>query len=398
MDTLHALDGIRVADFTTMLNGSYTTILLSDMGADVIKVEPPDGDPWRIVGGGFMGVNRGKRSIVVDLKKAKAKEVTHRLVASCDIMVENARWGVWHRLGLDYDSVVKIRPDIIYVSVLGHGSAGPYSGWPAYDPLLQCRSGQMVAQGGIGKPPVFHAIAINDLATPMLGAYGAMLALYDRTRTGKGQHVETSLTNASVTLQSGEFIDYPGMERTYSGDTGILGLSATYRHYQGQDDRWFFVLCAKEAHWQGLCRVVHREELLSDPRFETHDKRAENDEELAEILTAAFTYKPAADWVKALRAEEVPVALSQTGTEVLSDPHLLATGAFEEQTHPQHGWVRLLGVVPRFSGMSGVIRRPAPLLGEHTTEVLRELAFTAEQIDELAASRTAYCPEQSVQG
>lgn len=396
MAPLHPLDGIRVADFTTMLNGSYTTILLSDMGADVIKVEPPDGDPWRVVGGGFMTVNRGKRSIVVDLKKAEAREVIHRLVASSDIMAENARWGVWHRLGLDYDSVVKIRPDIIYVSVLGHGSTGPYSGWPAYDPLLQCRSGQMVAQGGIEKPPVFHAIAINDLATPMLGASGAMLALYDRARTGKGQHVETSLTNASVVLQSGNFIQYPGMERTCSGDTGILGLSATYRHYQGQDGRWFFVLCAREPHWQGLCRAIQQEELLSNPRFQTPEKRAENDKGLTKILTAAFADRPAADWVQALRAEEVPVALSQTGTEVLSDPHLLATGAFEEQTHPQHGWVRLLGAVPRYSGMSRVIRRPAPLLGEHTSEVLRELAFTEEQIAELKARRISYCPEQSV--
>jgi len=396
MTPLHALDGIRVADFTTMLNGSYATILLSDMGADIIKVEPPDGDPWRIVGGGFMAVNRGKRSIVVDLKKAEAKEVIHRLVASSDIMAENARWGVWHRLGLDYDSVVKIKPDIIYVSVLGHGSTGPYSGWPAYDPLLQCRSGQMVAQGGIEKPPVFHAIAINDLATPMLGAYGAMLALYERARTGKGQHVETSLTNASVVLQSGNFIQYPGMERNCSGDTGILGLSATYRHYQGQDSRWFFVLCAGEPHWQGLCRAIQREELLSNPRYQTPEKRAENDRELTKVLTAAFADKPAADWVKALRAEEVPVALSQTGTEVLSDPHLLATGAFEEQTHPQHGWVRLLGAMPQFSGMSRVIRRPAPMLGEHTGEVLRELAFTEEQIAELKARRIAYCPEQSV--
>ncbi|MFC1977226.1 CaiB/BaiF CoA transferase family protein [Chloroflexota bacterium] len=393
MAPLHVLDGIRVADFTTMLNGPYTTILLSDMGADVIKVEPPDGDPWRIVGGGFMAVNRGKRSIAVDLKKGEAKEVIHRLIASSDIMVENARWGVWHRLGLDYDSVARIRPDIIYVSVLGHGSTGPYSGWPAYDPLLQCRSGQMVTQGGIGKPPVFHAIALNDLATPMLGAYGAMLALYDRTRTGKGQHVETSLTNASVTVQSGDFIDYPNMKRTYPGDTGILGLSATYRQYQGEDGRWFFVLCAEELQWRSLCRAIQQEELLSDLRFQTPEKRAENDEGLAEILAAAFADKPAADWVQVLRAEEVPVVPSRTGTEVLNDPYLLATGVLEEQTHPEHGWVKLLGVVPRFSGMSGVIRRPAPLLGEHTEEVLRELAFAEEQITELKTRRVTYYPK-----
>lgn len=392
MTPSYALDGIRVADFTTMLNGPYTTILLSDMGADVIKVEPPDGDPWRIVGGGFMAVNRGKRSIALDLKKEEAKEIVHRLVSNSDIMVENARWGVWHRLGLDYDSVVKIKPDIIYISVLGHGSTGPYSNWPAYDPLLQSRSGQMVTQGGINKPPVFHAIALNDLATPMLGAYGAMLALYERNKTGKGQHVETSLTNASVAVQSGDFIDYQGIKRTYPGDTGILGLSATFRHYQGKDRRWFFVICTSELHWQSLCRSIKHEELLSDPRFQTREMRAKNDETLAEILAATFIEKPTADWIRLLQFEGLPAVLSRTGTEMINDPYLLASRILEEQTHPEHGWVKLLGVVPRFSNMSGVIRRPAPLLGEHTDEVLRDLAFTEERVIELKTRRVVYCP------
>ncbi len=383
---MHILDGIRVLDLTTMINGPYTTALLSDMGADVIKIEPPDGDPWRSISGGFMSCNRGKRSVAVDLQKTEAREIVRKLIAVTDIMVENARWGVWHRLGLDYESVVQIKPDIIYVSVLGHGSKGPYSTWPAYDPLLQCRSGQMVGQGGVGKPPVFHAVPINDKACPMLGAYGAMLALLVRVKTGKGQHVETSLTNASVVMQSGDFIDYPGMERKYRGDTDIRGLSATHRHYQAKDGRWLFVLCPNERHWRSLCRAIGLGRLLSDSRFETAEKRDENDESLVEIISAAFQGKSAAEWLELLREADVPAALGQTADEVLRDPHCLETGVFYDEEHPPFGKVRMLGVIPRFSEITGIIRRASPLLGEHTEEVLAEMDYTEEQITVLKAN------------
>jgi formyl-CoA transferase len=274
---MYALDGIRISDTTTMLNGPYATMLLSDMGADVIKIEAPDGDPWRSVGGGFLACNRGKRSIAVDMKKDEGKKIVFDLISMSDLFAENARWGVWHRLGLDYESLVEIKPDIIYLSILGHGSSGPFSTRPAYDPLLQSRSGQMVAQGGFGKPPVFHKIPINDQAGPMLAAYGAMLALLTRARTGKGQHVETSLTNAAVAMQSGDFMDYPGMERRYLGNTDIKGLNATHRLYEAADGRWIFVLCPTEGHWRNLCQAMALENLLSDPRFATQDKRSEND-------------------------------------------------------------------------------------------------------------------------
>ncbi len=385
---MHVLNGIRAMDFTSYLNGAYAAMFLSDMGADVVKIEPPEGDSIRNVSGAFMACNRGKRSLSIDLKKPEAKEIIHKLVAKSDFLVENARWGVWHRAGLDYDSVVKIKSDIVYLSILGHGSTGPDSAMPAYDPLLQCRSGQTVTQGGLGKPPVFLRIAINDMNGPLLGAYGAMLAHLSRLRNGKGQHVETSLANASIVLQSGDFIDYPGMKRKYNGGTDIRGLNATHRLYQCSDGRWLFILCASERQWQDLCRVVGLGSLPSDPRFASPAKRAENDAALVEALSAAFRAKPTAEWIAALRRLQVPVAMGQTLEEVIGDPN--CRNMFNAKVHPQLGRVRTVGVLPRFSEMTGVVRRPSPLLGEHTEEVLSELGYTAGQIAQLKANKIVF--------
>lgn len=390
---MHPLDGITVVDFTTMLNGPYTTMLLSDMGAEVIKIEPPDGDPWRAVGGGFIACNRGKRGICLDLKKEEAKEITYKLVEKSDVVVENARWGVWQRLGLDYESVVKKKPDLIYVSVLGHGSSGPLSATPGYDPLLQTRSGQSVGQGGIGKPPVFHAIALNDMATPMLGAYGAVLGLLVRARTGKGQHVESSLTNASISLQSGDFIDYAGMERKYRGDTGMKGPSATHRLYEAGDKRWICIMCYQNEHWNSLCQVLGQEVLLSDPRFETEEKRQENDNALVEILRGVFQAKSSSEWVGALSKANVPSALGQSYEDVLQDNHCDENDYFAKIQDLEFGPVRLPGVGPQFSNMSGIIRRAVPMLGQHTEEVLTELGYTEENINNLKEKRIAFQAE-----
>jgi len=384
------LEGIRVADFTTFLSGAGITHLLSDMGADVIKIEPPDGDPWRLVAGGFMGTNRGKRAIAIDLKKPEAKEIIHRLIATADLLVENARSGAMERLGLGYESVVKIKPDIIYISDPAHGSKGPLSRFPGFDPIIQSRSGQMMGQGGLEDPPVFHKVAVNDQAAPMLGAFGAALALLVRVRTGKGQYVETSLTNASVALQSGVFIDYEGMERKYPGKKDIKGLCATSRLYQGTDGVWFFVHCADDAQWRKLCQVLGLERLLADTRFATPEKRAEHDAALTEILTESFFTTPGALWVPILQKSGVPAALSQNLEGLLQDPHCLQNSMFLHQDHPQWGPCKILGVVPKFSEMEGIVRRPSPLLGEHTQEVLRELGYTPEQIDEFKTNKVVF--------
>ncbi len=391
---MHPLEGIRVVDLTTMINGPLAAMLLSDMGAEVIKIEPPDGDPWRPMLGGFLAYNRGKRAISLNLKKEAGKEIAHKLIAKADVLVENARWGVWHRLGLDYDSVIKINPDIIYLTVTGHGKSGPFIHMPGYDPLLQSRSGQMVGQGGKNQPPVFHVIAINDVASPMVGAYGVALALLQRLRTGKGQHVVMSLTNASVCLQAMEFMDYPGRKPVDKGGNRIIGINALTRHYQTSDERWLMLYCPKEQHWLELCRSMGLGDLPTDPRFATPVKRAENDNSLSEVLNKAFAEKPAGYWLEVLSKAEVPVSLGQFNEELLEDPHCLENGFFEERDHPLLGWVRHHGITPRFSDMTGIIRRTGPLLGQHTTEVLAELGYSPEEIDQLVEDKVAFLTEE----
>ena len=391
---MHPLEHIRVADFTTMINGPYATMMLSDMGADVIKIEPPYGDSWRGVGGGFLACNRGKRAVSIDLKKPEGRDVVYDIIKSADMVVENARWGVWQKLGLDYESVLKIKPDLIYLSILGHGSAGPFSKLPGYDPVLQTRSGQMVGQGGIGKPPVYHIIAINDQAAPMIGAYGAVLALLSKIRKGKSQRIETSLTHAAIALQAGEFLDYEGIDRKLPGDTGLLGLSAVKRHYQTKDGRWIFIFCNSEDHWQSLLKATGLENLSNDERFKNAGVREKNDHDLVDLLAEVFITQSADHWIDLLNQEKVPVALGQSADEVLKDPHCEETDIFDDQMDPTFGMVRLVGVGPKFSDIKGIIRRPAPLLGEHTEEVLKKLGYGEEKIAALKSEKIIFTHEE----
>ena len=391
----HPLEGLTVLDLTTMINGPYCAKLLSEMGAEVIKIEPPDGDPWRIMGAGFVGVNRGKRSVVIDLKEEEGRKIVYEIVARTDVIVENARWGVWHRLGLDYESVRKTNPDIIYLSISGYGPTGPYSGLPGYDPLMQARSGQMVTQGGLGKAPVFHILPVNDMAAPMLGAFGVALALLSRKRTGKGQSVWTSLVNAGAVMQAHQFLDYEGVDYKDLGDSGLLGLNATHRLYEAKDGRWLLISCAMEDHWRGLCEAIGLENLLTDTRFDTPESRAANDDPLAEILSKRFLERPWKEWLSLLSEANTPVALVQGLLDMLTDPHCLENGVFDEREHPELGMVKQVGLIPRFSGMSGVIRRPAPVYGQHTEEVLSELGYSDRAIAELLANGVAFDTPES---
>lgn len=382
----YALQGIRVADFTTMIAGPFATRLLADLGAEVIKIEPLDGEPWRSLAGNFLVANRGKKDIAVDVRRSKGVAIVHRLVAKSDIFVENARVGVLKKLGLDYESLREIRPDLIYVSILGHGSTGPYATWPAYDPLFQARAGQMSAQGGRGEMPIWHKIAVNDYGAPILAAYGLMLALIHRQRTGEGQHVETSLTNAAIALQSGQFVDYEGMSRNEQGATELRGLGALHRLYETADD-WIFVLCVREEEWPALCGALGREELATTPCFADDEARRQHDAELVAILSEVFAKETTETWLNRLRIAVVPAAPQRTIAQLLNDPHVLQNQVLVDHDHPRYGRVRQSGIIPRFSQTPGRVQRPAPMLGQHDDEVLSELGYSKEEIASLRTEK-----------
>jgi len=383
-----AFEKIRVADFTTMLAGAGVCRELADLGADVIKIEPIDGDSWRMLAGGFMGVNRGKRGIVLDLRQDEAKKIAHKLISTCDMVVENSRPGIMKKLGMDYETVKKIKPDILYISMPAFGSKGPDAERPGYDPLFQAMSGQMLGQGGPGKTPIFHKIQLNDEMGPMLGAFGASLALFNRLRTGQGQLGEPSLWRSAVTIQSGNFIQYKGMKRKYLGKPDIKGLGALDRLYQGIDGNWLYVYCPKEEHWQSLCKVLGLTALTTDTRFATAGARKKHDKELTAILEETFFTTPAATWALLLAMQGVPAAPGQSIVELLqNDAHCKATGVYEFQDHPQWGKVQLQGINAEFSETPGKVLRPGPMLGEHTTEVLLEIGYSKEQIADFIARK-----------
>jgi crotonobetainyl-CoA:carnitine CoA-transferase CaiB-like acyl-CoA transferase len=381
-------ENMRVADLTTMIAGAGVCRELADLGAEVIKIEPFDGDPWRTVSAGFMGVNRGKRSVVIDLGKEEARPIAYKIISTCDIMVENSRPGVMSKLGMDYESIQQFKPDIIYVSCTAFGSRGAHARQPGYDPLFQAMSGQMAGQGGPGNVPIYHRISLNDEMVPMLGAFGAAAAVFHKLRTGRGQHLETSLLNSSIMLQSAQFIDYKGMKRRYVGRPDIKGLSATNRLYQGIDGKSFYIYCATEEHWKSMCSVINMEDLALDPRFVTPALRRKNDTELTLILKEIFSTTPAGMWASMLVSQGVPAGAAQSLDDILRfDAHCKETGVFVQHEHAQFGKVQVQGVVPIFSETPGSVRRLAPLLGEHTREVLLEIGYSNELIGEFLAKK-----------
>ena len=382
---MHALEHIKVVNLGSYIAGSHCGALLGDLGADVVKVETMDGDPLRGLGSGFLAYSRAQRNIAVDLKKEEGIEIVRKLIARSDVLVENFRPGVTERLGVDYEAARKLRPDIVYVSMPGHGSAGPYRDWPGFDPLLQARGGVMAGQGGIGQPPVFLAIAVSDYAGAMLGAYGAVMGLWVRSNSGQGQHIESSLTNAVISVQSGEFLDFSGKTPFNLGGSDLKGLSATCRLYRTADT-WLFVLCLNDSQWLSLCRALGRETLAEDVRFRSAEARKAHEGELASILQDIFTGQPAAHWQRILDDAGVPCSPQVPYADMWKEPHFAANELIVAHEHPTYGRVTEAGVPARFSETPGTNWRPPLILGEYTDEVLAELGYDRERIAALRAA------------
>lgn len=373
------LTGVRVVDFSSYIAGPLCPMMLADLGADVIKVESPDGDAFRALGMGFQGWNRGKRSIAADLRTDEGRDIVRRLVAGADVVVENLRPGALAKLGLDEATLRAIRPDIIYCSVRGHGSTGPRIDRPAFDPLLQARSGAMAAQGGDG-PPVFYTVALSDYTAALLAAFGVCAALHERERTGEGTRVETSLTNAAIAAQSGSFVFCDGRPPEPRGGAGLLGISMALRLWRSADDRWLLADAREPEAWSHFARLlgagVEYEEALA----------ARPDDPRAAGIEQAFAEANRDVWLKQLGRAGVPAMPVLTTPDLLGDEQVAANELLWESPHAQWGEIRQTGVLAKFDRTPGRAQRPGPLLGEHTGEVLAELGYAEAEIAALRSS------------
>lgn len=376
-----------------MTAGPVCTMLLGDLGADVIKVEEPTrGDLARNLGTQFvngesvqfLSQNRNKRSIRLDLKSDAGREVFLRLAKDADVIVENFRPGTVDRLGIGYEAVKALNPKVIYGSVSAFGQTGPYSGWPANDPIVQAVAGLMDMTGEADGRPVRIGAPLPDFGAAAMLAFGISAALLHRERHGVGQRLDTSLLAASLfsTIpRDGEAVrSGRSPERLGSGHPTMV----PYRNYQGSDGAYFFAAAFTEKFWTNLCQALSRPDLLADPRFTDNTARTANREALDDILEQTFVTRPTAEWVKLLSDRDVPCALVQDyHTALTEDPQVRHIGAVIHFNHPLVGDMTNLANPLNLHASPAEVRRPPPVLGQHTEEVLIQYGFDADEISRL---------------
>jgi crotonobetainyl-CoA:carnitine CoA-transferase CaiB-like acyl-CoA transferase len=369
------LAGVRVLDLTSYIAGPVCPMVLSEYGADVIKVESLEGDAFRVFGLGFLGWNRGKRGIALDLKSDEGRSILHELARSADVVVENFRPGVAQRLAADYEMLSALNPNLVYCSIAGWGESGPYVDRPAFDPLLQARSGAQRAQGG-EDDPIFFAVALTDYSAGLLGAYAVTTALYVRGRTGRGQRAVLTLTGATMAIQSGEFIFPAGggdFGHQMVGGKDFLGPSAARRAYKCADG-WLLLTCSDEAHWEALAKAIGRPE-LAYPNAWPAAANADPGGGVGELIASALAPEPVDVWMERLAGRGVPCAPIVTLQGLLDHPQVEANSLAAEHDHPTWGAIRQTGVLVDMSRTLGRAERVAPNLGQHNDEILRELGY-----------------------
>jgi len=387
------LAGVRVLDLGVIIAAPFASTLLANFGADVIKVEPLGGDSFRPYGLGFVGYNQGKRSIVIDLKSAEGLETFRELVRHSDVVCDNYRVGVLERLGIDDAALRAINPRIITVSITAFGSTGAKAADPGFDPLLQALSGLMAAQGGDDEP-VFHQIPVHDTASAMVACFATCAALFARERTGRGQHIETSLASQSVLCQSAELTHYAGRPPAATGSRDCPGVRALARFYPCADG-WLALSCQSPHHVAALRSALGDADPLADAGPDA------NETALLEAPSGALAAQLGDLWKGTARAETcarlatagVPCAPVTTLADMPAHPLHVANGFFESIVHPRLGPLTAARGFAEFSETPGGFRRPAPELGEHTVEVLSEIGLTPERIQQLIKSRAIGAPE-----
>ena len=391
---MRPLDGIRVIDLSRVLAGPYCSLLLADMGAEVIKIEEPgkgdDTRAWPAFAGGestyFMSVNRGKKSLTLDLKAEAGKAVLRRLLAGADVLLENFRPGTLERLGFGYGAVRALNPRVVYASISGFGESGPEASRPGYDLIIQGESGVMDLTGFADGPPVKVGNSIADLAAGTMAAHGVVLALFARERTGQGQKVEIAMLEvmASLLTYQGQAYLTTGVSPKRRGNQHPSIVP--YEVFEAKDG-YLTVGVANNSLWGRFCQALGQPGLQTDPRFDTEAKRVERRETLVPLLAAVFKTAPVAEWLDRLERVGVPAGKIKSVGEALESEHLRARGAIVSVTHPTAGVMRMVAPPIRLHGTPAEVSGPAPLLGEHTDEILSKLlGYSDEAIAGLRAA------------
>ena len=388
----HALSGIRVLDITQVMAGPYCAMLLCDMGADVIKVEPPAGDSTRRMAGarggdspGFNAVNRGKRGIVVDIKHERGPHVVARLASTADVLVENYRPGAMARAGLGYEQLRAVNPRLVYASISGYGQTGPHGGRGGFDLVAQGVSGIMSVTGEPDRPPVKAGVPLTDLGASLFAVAGILAALHDRQRTDAGQHVDTSLVEAGLALSVWEATEYLSSGRVPRPLGSAHRMSAPYQALECADG-YITVGAANDRLFARLSTLLGHPEWVGDPRFEDDTARVANRQALADGIEQVTRTRPRQHWLARLEAEGIPCGPINTYADVLADEQITAREMVVETHHPTLGRLRTLGTPLKLSRTPLATGRPAPLLGQHTTEVLGEAGYSDAEVAELRAA------------
>jgi len=395
------LTGVRIIDLTTVVMGPFATQILADLGADVVKVEPPEGDvlrhiaPMRHHGMGhiFLHHNRSKRSIVLDLKQPAGREALLRLARSGDTLIYNVRPQAMQRLRLAYEDVAAVNPRIIYIGAYGYSETGRYAGQPAYDDLIQGMAAlpSIFADAGADRPR-YVPTAIADRITGLAAVNAVTAALYCRERTGKGQAVEVPMFETLAHMVLGDHM----CGRTFDPPIAPLRyerMLASHRAPYATQDGYVCVLVYNDKHWRSFFKLVGREEMFeSDPRFSSQEARSRNIGDVYAFVAAQMTTRTSAEWLRLLKAADIPVAPLNSVDDVIDDPHLGESGFFVMTEHPTEGRLRLMATPSAWSRTPPGALRAAPRLGEHSVEILHEAGYADAEIEAMIASGVTRTP------
>jgi crotonobetainyl-CoA:carnitine CoA-transferase CaiB-like acyl-CoA transferase len=387
------LSGVRILDLTSVVAGPLATQMLGDMGADVIKIEAPEGDAPRHTGPArspgmaalFMGLNRGKRSLVLDLKIDAAKDALWRLIATADVLVHSMRPQKIEKLGFEHQTVCAKNSRLVYAALHGYRDGGPYSGQPAYDDVIQGQSGIAALMAQVAGEPRYAPMILADKTCALSIAGSVSAALFARERTGRGQFVEIPMFEQMVAFVLGEHL----FGHNFVPPLGTLGytrVTAPWRRPCKTKDGYLCMMAYTQAHWRKFWTMVGKPEMINDPRFDSIASRAKNVVVVYELAGQCIADKTTDEWLARLRELEIPAARMSSLEDLFTDPQLAASGFFKRATHPSEGEILYTDLPVRFGGASSTSARLQPRLGEHSFEVLREAGFNESEIKALARS------------